>query len=161
MAAHYPAPIQEDVRDLLHDLLGRSVVVDKTTPLELDEDRPGLVAVYVTDTDDVAALIVTDVRFACAAGGALSMVPPPVVEESIRKGVVAENLLENAYEVLNICSRFFNSPSTPHLKLRALHPYPGDLSPHEKALLSFPEFRRDFAVLVEGYGDGRCSVLVA
>ena len=38
MPASFPVPIQEDIRDLLMDLLGRGTAVDKVTPLILEED---------------------------------------------------------------------------------------------------------------------------
>jgi hypothetical protein len=160
VAANYPVPVKEDLRNLLRDLLGRSVVVDKDSELVLDDGRPGIVATYITDAGQLAALIPMDVVFACAVGGALSMIPPVVVQESVANGVVSENLLDNASEVLNICTQLLNSAGTPHLRFKELLPVPGHLPDDVRALLEAPAFRRDFAVLVESYGDGRCSVLV-
>ena len=45
MPASFPVPIQEDIRDLLMDLLGRGTAVDKVAPLELEEDQPAVEAV--------------------------------------------------------------------------------------------------------------------
>ena len=64
-------------------------------------------------------------------------------------------------EVVNIFGRMLNSATTPHVRLHALHRWPGELSAEVQGLLDQPEFRRDFVVAVEGYGEGRFSLLVA
>jgi hypothetical protein len=161
MPAHYPVPIQEDIRDLLHELLGRGVAVDKVGPIELDEDEPFAIAEYLTDDDQVAALCILDGPFAVRAGAALVLVPAAVAEESLRKNEVEEQFFEYVQEVLNILSRLLNSPSTPHLRLQSVHRLPGATLPDGvTALRDGPAFRRDFAVTIEGYGDGRFSLLV-
>lgn len=161
MVAHYPVPIQEDVRDLLTELLGRGVAVDKVSALTLHEDEPAAVAEFVTDADETAALCLTDARFAVRVGAALVMVPAPVAEEDLATGEIPDHHLENLREVVNIFARLLNSASTPHVRLFELHRWPGELPERVRSLLDAPEFRRDFVVTVEGYGDGRFSLLVA
>lgn len=159
MPAHYPVPIQEDIRDLLVDLLGRGVAADKVSHLELEEDDPGAIAEFVTDAGDTAALCVVDGAFVVRAGAALVMVPAAAAEEDLRKGDL-ETHLEVTQEVVNVLSRLLNSASTPHLRLAGVHRLPGDVPAGVTAVLERPEFRRDFAVTIEGYGDGRLSLLV-
>ena len=161
MPAHYPVPIQEDIRDLLGDLLARGVAVDKTTALELDHGAVGVVASYVTAEDEVGALCVCDGRFAVLAGAALVLVPPNVAREQIDAGELDDTQVEIAHEVANILSRLLNTPRTPHLRLRALHRLPGELPQDVRGLLDRPEFRRDFVTAIDGYGEGRMSILVA
>ena len=160
MVAHYPVPIQEDIRDLLTDLLGRGIAADKTEPLVLEEGQPGLVAAYVTAEDAVGALCVCDGDFAILVGAALVMVPANVAREQMEKGELDETHVEFTHEVANIMSRLLNTPRTPHLKLDQLHQVPGELPEPVSALLASPEFRRDFVVTIEGYGEGRVSILV-
>jgi hypothetical protein len=160
MPAHYPVPIQEDVRDLLVDLLGRGVAVDKVGALELEDHDPALIAAYVDDDGAVGALCMVDGPFANRAGAALSMVPAVVAEESVGKAVLADNLVENTEEIVNILARLLNSARTPHLKLGGVHRLPGDLPEGVIGVREHPEFRRDFAVSIEGYGEGRFSLLV-
>lgn len=160
MAAHYPVPIQEDVRDLLVDLLGRGVAVDKVRSLELSDDAPAAVAEFVDDDDRTACLCVIDGRFAIRVGAALVMVPSNVAEEDVAKGTLPDNHLENVREVVNIFGRMLNSASTPHVRLADLHVWPGELPTGVQSLLDGPEYRRDFVVAVEGYGEGRFSLLV-
>lgn len=160
MVAHYPVPIQEDIRDLLGDLLGRGVAVDKTSPLRFDDDRHGLIATYITQEDEVGALCMCDADFAILAGAALVMVPGNVANEQLRAGVIEEQHTEVTHEVVNVLSRLLNTPRTPHLRLAELHPVPGELPAPVQSLAEAPEFRRDFVVSIEGYGEGRFSLLV-
>src|SRR3546814_8580161 len=89
-----------------------------------------------------------DAPFTLRCGAALAMVPLPVVEEALRRDELPESLVENVREVANILARLLNSPSTPHLRLHALHQLPTELTPAVEALLGSPEFRRDFALTI-------------
>ncbi len=161
MPAHYPAPIQEDVRDLLIDLLGRGVAVDKTTKLDMEADACGILGVYATDDGELAALTIVDGPLGARAGAALSMVPQTVADEAIKKNELTDTLVENIREVINIFARFLNSAKTPHVRLVNAVLLPNELEPKIKALHLAPEFRRDIVVQIEGYGSGRFSILVA
>ena len=161
MGARFPAPIKDDVRDLLTDLLGRTIDVDKSVLLVLEEDEQCIVAEYVTDDGSVGALCVVDAPLAARCGAALSMVPATVADEAVRKAELPEHLLENWREVANIFCQLLNGPKTPHLRLQAIHQLPGDVPEPVGALLHAPEFRRDFELQIEDYGSGRFSVLVA
>lgn len=161
MSAHYPAPIQEDVRDLLADLLGRTILVDKVDRLDLEEDEPGVVAEYVTDDGSVGVLCVVDGPLAVRCGAALSMVPSNVADEAVQRSELPDHLLENWREVANIFAQLLNGPRTPHLRLQAIHQLPGDVPQPVGALMASPEFRRDFSLMIEDYGKGRFSLLVA
>lgn len=161
MSPTIPVPIQEDVRDLLADLLGRGVTVGKVGALELEDDAPALAAEFVTDTGAIGAVCLIDGPLVNRAGAALSMVPAVVAEESVRKAVLAENLVENTAEIVNVLARLLNSSKSPHLKLGAVHWLPGVVPDAVAVVCDAPAFRRDFAVTIEGYGDGRFSLLVA
>lgn len=160
MPAHFPVPIQEDIRDLLFELLDRGVAVDKVSKLELEEDEDGGVAEFVTDDGTVGVLCLFDSRFAVRAGAAYAMVPKVDAEDDLRRGDI-ERHLEAAGEVLHAMARLLNSPSTPPVRMGGVHRLPGGLPGEAAALVAAPEYRRDFAVTIEGYGDGRLSLLVA
>ena len=68
--------------------------------------------------------------------------------------------LENFREIVNILAQLLNSPRTSHLRLAGVHVVPGDLPDGVSSLVARPEFRRDFAVQIDGYGSGRISLLV-
>ncbi|HYH48983.1 MAG TPA: hypothetical protein VEG38_05490, partial [Acidimicrobiia bacterium] len=159
MPASFPVPIQEDIRDLLMDLLGRGTAVDKVQPLLLDDDQPAVIAEYRTDDGTVGAICLVDAEFAIRTAGALTMVPPAAVADTLRNGDVSESL-ENFREIVNILASLLNSPKTSHLRLGGVHVLPGEMPDGVASLVARPEFRRDFAVQIEGYGSGRLSLLV-
>jgi hypothetical protein len=161
MPTKFPMPIQEAVRDLLMDLLGRGIAVTKAERVFLEDDSVAAVADFVTDTGVVGVVCMADLALAATLGASLTMMPNPVVQDSIRKNAFDEEmLLENLSEVLNIMTRLFNSPDTPHLKLGNLHTLPGELPEKMQKLMAQPAARRDFDVTVEGYGDGKLTLYV-
>lgn len=161
MPAHYPVPIQEDIRDVLVTLLGRAASVDKTkTRLDFDGERRGVVEEFITDDDRVDALCIYDNEFAVRAVAAIVMVPPGVAEEDLKGGGMPDHHVECAHEVVNVLSRFLNSESTPHLRLGKTYQLPCELPEVVEQILAGPQFRRDFVVYIDGYGEGRFSLLV-
>jgi len=161
VAARFPAPIKEDVSELLAELLGRTILVDKIDVLVLQEDEPAVVAEYVTDDGSVGAVCIVDGPLALRCGAALSMVPSSVADEAVERAELPDQLLENWKEVANIFATLLNGPRTPHLRLQAIHPLPGEVPQPVEALLRAPEFRRDFELRIEDYGKGRFALLVA
>lgn len=176
--ARIPLPIQEAVRDFLADLLGRGVAVDKCAPIPLALDSttdgdgaevddapeppgPQTLAVFSTDEGVPVAAAVCDLSLGAATGAALAMVPAVMLEEVARTGEMPDNLAENLHEVLNIFSSLLNSASTPHLVMAETLALPTELPREVSAVLTEPERRRDFVVAIDGYGEGRLTVLAA
>lgn len=159
MPARYPLPVQEDLRDLLADLLGREVTaVRSEQPVPA---RGGATGGYVTDDGRPAAAVVCDLAFAARAAAAITLIPSPAAEEAIAEGALTPNLRENLREVLNVMARLLNSAQTPHVRLQEVYP-PGVEPPAEVArLIAQPADRRSFEVEIAGYGPGRLTVAVA
>lgn len=155
-----PLPLQEAVRDLLGDLLSRGCAVDKSEDrLELSPDVPAVVAAYVDTDDVVAGVALADLPFACRSGSALVMMPTTVADEALEAEQIDGDMLDCFKEVANVLSRLMNSPETPHVKLGAMF-RTGELIPGPvRSLLRDATRRRDFAVTIEEYGDGRLSVI--
>lgn len=161
MSIEIPLPIQEAVRDLLSDLVGTGVAVDKTSPLIFDEeDTKGVISEYIDDDDVLVALCLADGPFACYCGAALSMIPSAVAKESIKRNELPENLLDNYAEVVNIMSRLVNSSTSPHLRLGKVYVVPGDLPEAAANAVASPSMRRDFIATISGYGSGKMSLLL-
>lgn len=160
MVAHYPVPIQEDIREVLGTLLGKAVEVGKVSKLEFEDDDAGVIAAFVNDAGSTDALCLADAAFAVRASGALIMIPVPAVEQKVARSQIEDDDVDVLHEVVNVLSKLLNSASTPHLKLDDLHRVPGNLPAGVTSLLAKPEFRRDFAVFIDGYGEGRFSLLV-
>jgi hypothetical protein len=132
-----PLPIQEAIRDLTGDLLGRGTAVDKAE----DPMAP----------DDMVPIL----------GGALVMVPEVVVQETLRLGEIPENLFENFWEVANIMASLLNKEGGPHVKLADRNEGLGTLEADVRALLDAPVRQRWFSVTVTGYGTGRLGFVAA
>lgn len=159
MPGRYPLPVQEDIRELLTELLGREVTVARSE----GPTGPGgaVVADYVTDEGHPAAAVACDLRFAVRAGGAITLVPPPAAEEALAEGSLTPTLIENLREILNVMARLLNSAQTPHVRLRDVYP-PGSQAPIETArLVAQPADRRSFDIEITGYGPGRLTIVVA
>jgi hypothetical protein len=151
--------VQEDLRDLLADLLGREVaVVRSEQPVSV---AGGATGHYVTDDGRPAAVVVCDLPFAARVAAAITLVPPPAAEEAIAEGALTPALRDNLREVLNVTARLLNSAQTPHVRLHEVYA-PGAEPPAEVArLIAQPADRRSFDVEIAGYGPGRLTVAVA
>ncbi|MFZ4583741.1 MAG: hypothetical protein ACOYNI_00750 [Acidimicrobiia bacterium] len=160
MPARFPMPAPERVRSTLADLFGRSVEIAKVSPP--DPEDAAYVADLLADTGSTGALIVSDPAGVAVLAAALTMMPPAMVESVRTRGTIDEpSIPENFGEVVNVLAQLFNSPDTPHLRWNSVNRADGELEAPVAKLLAEPAARRDFAITVEGYGNGKLSILVA
>lgn len=156
-----PLPAALEVRELLESLVGRDFDA-LTGAAMVDPQAPGgaVVAEYVNNSMQLAALIVVDLPLAAAAGSAIALLPPAGVSESVEYAELSLPQLENFSEVLNVLASLFNAEGAPHLKLTNVHA-PGAALPNDVGpwVLSYVP-RLDLSVSVAGYGDGTLSILV-
>jgi hypothetical protein len=157
-----PEPARASYRDLLRDLLGRSVEVRPGPEQTLSDEAPAYLATYRFDGGEVAALAVADLPLATAASAAIGMMPPGETSAAVAdQGALDEELLEFFHEVVNVAAKLLNSPTTPHVVLRELLPVPGDVPEEVADLATTPRARHDWLVRVEGYGEGTVTLLHA
>jgi hypothetical protein len=161
MPANFPMPAPDRVREVLADLMGRSVTVARTRTVDLGAERPAALADYQADSGTVGVVCVADVRLANALGAALTMVAPDAVEDAVASKTIDDTTIENFREVVNVMTALFNSSDTPHVKFREVHRLPAQLPAETAKLLETPLGRRDFDVTVDDYGTGTLSVLLA
>jgi len=109
-------PDEKDVVKLLSMLFGDELAV--TAPKE-DVDAI-YTAIYVDSDANPGAIISCDASFAASAGSALSMLPPDAAAEAASADALSQSMLDNFYEVMNICTRLVIGESTPHLRLSKL-----------------------------------------
>jgi hypothetical protein len=160
MPTNFPMPGQDKVRDVLVDLMGRSVTVSRAAAEPLDGSKPSALADYQSDTGAIGVLCVADVALTNALGAALTMVAPAIVEDAVAKRTIDEPTIDNFREVVNVLTSLFNTVDTPHVKFHEVHKLPSQLPAETARLLDAPRGRRDFEVHVEDYGSGRLSVLL-
>jgi hypothetical protein len=149
-------PLRASVRDLLTDLLGRTVTVQEAEPFTLAEDCQAMLASYRFDDQKMAAATVCDLGLAARAGAAIGMMPAGDVEAA---DALDEELGEFFHEVVNVFAKLLNSPTTPHVALRDVHKVPGGVPADVADLVLEPAVRVDYRVEIDGYGDGTLVML--
>ncbi|MEO0971799.1 MAG: hypothetical protein AAFX85_01795 [Pseudomonadota bacterium] len=78
-------------------------------------------ATFVDDEGKLVAVGACDTAFGAYAGSALSLIPKAGAEDAIKDGSLSKPMVDNLYEVMNICTRLMMSEKTPHLKLAGVH----------------------------------------
>lgn len=151
----------EAVANLMTNLFGKKVTAKKTAPLAPEEVKRSVVAVYVRDDGSAGALAIADLPLVAFAGAALALIPPGFAREVAATGKLPDNIHENFAEILNVGSRWFNSPRTPHVTLRDLMYKPQAFAADVGAILASPGPRLDVEVSVPGYGEGKLTLLAA
>ncbi|HEY8339512.1 MAG TPA: hypothetical protein VIK95_06570 [Egibacteraceae bacterium] len=154
-----PLPVRATVRDVLADLLGRDVDVSQAAPQTLAADQPAYAATYVWDDGGVAAVGIWELPLAAGAGAAIGMATAEDAAAAVTAGALSDEQRDFFHEVANVLAKLLNSPETPHVKLRGLDVVPGPVPRDMAALVLQPHARQDYAVTVEGYGEGTLTLL--
>lgn len=156
-----PLPGVMTVRDVLEGTLGREVSVATGGPMVNPGSNGGaLVGVYVDRFLKLSALILFDFELTARAGAAIGLTPRVGADIAIEDLELPESLLENASEIFNIATSFFNTGGARHLSLDRCYA-PGEDLPNDVSQWVFAHVRRvDLSVNIKGYGDGLLSVLV-
>lgn len=149
-------PKRREVADLLSGILGKQVAVKLVDAYDLE--MPSALGVFVRQ-DEITGLCVCDLAFANVAGAALSMIPAPIALEVIESGEIADNLLDNLGEILNIGSQWFESGDSSRVWLREVSVLPDEVSEDAGALLATATGRLDYRVSIPGYVEGTITFL--
>lgn len=146
-----PLPVLEPLRDMLGELLGRSVEVDKAPSCNVE--RLSYVGLYVVADETTVAGVAADLSFAAYSAAALAMVPLAGANMQVEAGQLDSTFTACFYEVANVLSRLFNGESVSHLKLSELV-----RASDERAKALFQGTSKAFDVYVDGYGHGRLEL---
>lgn len=157
MQFQLPAP--ETIAKTLTNLLGRQATV-KRAAAPSPAKNP-VVAIYSTAASTAAVLCVLDLPLGCSLGAALSMIPAPVASGCAKSGTIADNLLENLVEVMNVSAALLSAGSQVRLALAQVIPPGKPLPPEATALRTKPAGRLDLDVSIAGYEAGGLAVLVS
>jgi hypothetical protein len=145
------------LQKILGDLFDRPIPMVAAPKFEPTFSKPAVVAVYGTDSNDVAGLLVCSMSAAAYLGAALSLLPRPVADAAIKKGVLDEALLENFREVANICSSLFAEQIGARTHLKNVIAKCSAAPVDHKALMASPN-RADVSLDVPNYGEGLMSI---
>lgn len=155
-----PVPSAFEIREIFQGLLGREVTWQGTSH-QVDPLEGAVVGVYTDDFGNLAAIIVADVPLVAWAGSAIALLPIAGAEKAVEDNLVTPGQFDNFSEILNVSASMFNKRDTPHLKLDDAYA-PRETLPAEVSNWVFhPSSRIDGTLSVQGYGDGRISVVVA
>ncbi len=160
MPTTHPFPKAEAIRELLGDLLGRSVTVVAGDPLVLEPETAAVMADYRDDDGGVGAMCITDLRLSNALGAALTMVAPTAVEQAVKSGQVDAQNLENLSEIVKVAARLFNHEDFAPLRWHEVQTTTSELPDATNAFVREPAARRDYDVTVDEYGAGKLAILV-
>lgn len=155
-----PVPSAFEVRELFEGLLGRSVEwMGNSTPV--DPIDGASVGAYVNDFGQVKAVVLCDVPLTAWAGSAIALLPHAGAEATIKDGLVTAAQFDNISEILNVAASMFNKSNCAHLRLDTAYA-PRETLPADVAQWTLiPASRIDGTLTIQGYGEGRISVVVA
>jgi hypothetical protein len=154
-----PVPTAFEVRELFEGLLGRTVEWTAMSGV-VDPMDGASVGAYINDFGVVKAVVLCDIAMTARAGSAIALLPAMGAEAAIKDGMVTAAQFDNLAEILNVAASMFNKPNASHLRLDTVYApretLPADVS--KWALV--PASRIDGILTIQGYGEGRISVVV-
>ncbi len=154
-----PVPTAFEVRELFEGMLGRDVEWGDAT--RVDPLDGAACATYVDDFGNVHAIALADIPLIARAGSAIALMPQAGAEQAITNGLVTPPQFDNMAEILNVAASLFNKKDTVHLKLKDTYA-PRETLPGDVNALALQEGARiDGTLSIQGYGDGRISIIVA
>ncbi|WP_062204737.1 hypothetical protein [Demequina salsinemoris] len=154
-----PVPTAFEVRELFEGMLGRDV--EWSDGKKVDPLEGAACATYVDDFSNIHAIALVDVPLIARGGSAIALMPQNGAEQAVTSGLVTPPQFDNMSEILNVAASLFNKKDTVHLKLKETYA-PRETLPGDVNSLALQEGGRiDGTLSIQGYGDGRISVIVA
>lgn len=153
-------PNTSSVANLLRGLLCKPVAVKPAAGVLAKAPQVHSVGVFVGGTGAIGSLCLCDVAAAAYLGAALSLIPPAVAAEALKKSMLSEGLVENLREVVNVTASLFNVSGGSHVRLRDLLTSPQPFPAEVVSLAAAKAGRTDMEITVPGYGAGKMSFVV-
>jgi hypothetical protein len=153
-------PVPKDVRDLVEDLLGRTVNVSPADPIRQADVPNTMVALYLDNGLRLSAVVGMDFKLTVYTAAAIGLIPPGGAEAAIEDRDISPMLGENVAEVCNIVGSLLNQEGEPHIKLHQTY-LPGQSPPTDATAHLVAIGRRlDLQVDIGGYGSGKLSMIL-
>ncbi len=149
MATACVTPSVDGLVSLLEMVFGEPPEVSE---LEDAETAGWYGASFITDDDVLISGCVCDPKFVAYSGAALSMIPGDVVDEMLAENDLSKSIVDNFYEIMNICSTLLMSDNSEHLRLDKTFE-PSDVAAALEPIMSEGD-TCFFAVDVPKYGKG-------
>lgn len=151
----YVMPTAEATANMLGMLFGDDV---PTTPNSKVNVAGNHVATFIDDDDKLVCVCACDPAFVGYSGAAMTMIPAGGAKDMIAENDFSKAILDNFYEVMNICSRLLMSDKSAHLRLdKCLPPTEG-----MKAIAALKDSAKvvSFTLEIPKYGPGIITFLV-
>lgn len=116
-----------------------------------------VVASYHDNAGNLQRLVTCDLAFANSAGAALSAIPAATANAATKAGRMAENVLENLFEVMNIAVNLLNESFGARLELSSVC-HLSELPPETLAALNATQ-RAKIDVAIPKYEAGRLDLI--
>jgi hypothetical protein len=145
------------LQNVMRGLFDRPIQLASAPKYEPAMAKAAVVAVYTGGGTDAVGLLVCSIQAAAYLGAALSLLPKPVAEDAIKKGMLDDALLENFREVANICSSLFAEQAGTRVHLDTVLNKVTAPPATYKALMTSTN-RTDVTIDVPNYGQGVLSV---
>ena len=153
----FTAPDPGSVARTLTWLLGRDVQVLLGSTLETGGDARVPASMIVHEEGRPIGVLAADLALMAHMGAALALYPQARAEEMVETGVLDESLWENAQEVFNVLTRFYQPGVRGMIRL-------GDkwngfnTPPQIRQVIEKSPIREDYRVKIPGYGEGMLSL---
>ena len=129
----------------------------KSRKLAIPTSECIIVASYHDNCGGLQRLVTCDLAFANSAGAALSAIPPVVANNATKAGRLADNVIENLSEVMNIIANLLVESFGTRLELATVS-LPNDLTP--KMLIALTsDHRVKIDVTIARYDLGRLDLI--
>lgn len=157
-----PMPVAKKLPGLIQTthlfrMLFGADTVCKSRTASLTARDYAIVASYHDNEGVIKRLLVCDYSFANFAGAALSAIPVATATSAIKAGTVADNILENLAEVMNVAVNLFIDSFGGRLELESVLRV-ADLSPETLAALQ-SDHRVRIEVAIPKYGSGKVDLI--
>ncbi len=149
-------PSVTDATHLFTMMVGPETVC-KSRKIPLTTEECAIVATYLDNTSAVKRLLACDLAFANSAGAALSAIPAAAANNATKAGKVADNVMDNLSEVMNIAVNLFTESFGGRLELSSVSRR-SELTPETLAALSSVQ-RVKIDVAIPRYDLGRVDLI--
>lgn len=149
---------EETLGKLISHLANREVTLTPGPKL-VRSAVPCLTARWVDDHGKLLYAGFCDLSLGASLGAALGMRPPSSVTAMMKARGIPDELKADTREVFNVISRVFNDAGSVHTVLEEVY-FPPTRPPIDVIKLDRrPASRRDYAVEVDGFGNGKLAIV--
>jgi len=151
MSTKIIVPSESSVGPTLEMLFGDDLEIT-TAQVEEAMEQSDQIALFIDDDSNPIAACCCDNLFAAYSGASLTRIPADVAKEAADSNDLSKMMLDNFYEVMNICSKLLMDDHSTHLRLDKVLP-----KAEMNGALDNMNAYANFQVEIPRYGMGRIA----